>query len=162
MDCEINVQCRLTMRQKNSMKVSFHCLVVDAFSCEILRAYSRRNSKYYQSCMSMERPMESTLEPLAHFGPALRLQVSFSLSGQNPHFFTKSIHIADDSLCQRNPLVFGRLAVRTHYFRAMRGSSPSHRGMTILAYDLHQRVPADRWCVTYPGSPSGCIRIAGI
>ena len=36
----------------------------------------------------------------------------------------------------------------------MRGSSPSHRGMTILAYDLHQRVPADRWCVTYPGSPS--------
>ena len=136
------------------MKVTFHCLVVDVFSCEILRAYSRRNSKYYQSCMSMERPVESTLEPLAHFGPASRLHVSFSLSGQNPHFFTKSIHIADVSLCQRNPQVFGRLAVRTHYFRAMRGSSPSHRGMTILAYDLHQRVPADRWCVTYPGSPS--------
>lgn len=110
------------------------------FSCEILRAYSRRNSsKYYQSCMSMERPVESTLEPLAHFGPASRLHVSFSLSGQNPHFFTKSIHIADVSLCQRNPQVFGRLAVRTHYFRAMRGSSPSHRGMTILAYDLHQK-----------------------
>ena len=125
--------------KKNSVKVTFHCLVVDVFSCEILRAYSRRNSKYYQSCMSMERPVESTLEPLAHFGPASRLHVSFSLSGQNPHFFTKSIHIADVSLCQRNPQVFGRLAVRTHYFRAMRGSSPSHRGMTILAYDLHQK-----------------------
>ncbi|CAL1163555.1 unnamed protein product [Cladocopium goreaui] len=31
----------------------------------------------------------------------------------------------------------------------MLGSSSSHRGMTFLAYDLHRRVPADRWCVTY-------------